>query len=282
MRTLIFGSRGQLGRDLMPVFGAEGPVLGCDLPEVDIADAAQVREAVKDFRPDWIVNAAAYTDVEKAEENREAAFRVNELGARTVANASKDAGASIVYFSTDFVFDGASDVPYQPGDRAAPLNVYGASKAAGEAATRVANPRCLIIRTAWLFGPGGNNFVEKILRAAAERPELRVVEDEIGSPTHTLDLAEAALALVRAGVYGVYHAANSGFCSRFEFASAILSQADLDTPLSPCRSDSFPSKVRRPRFSALSSTLVEAVTGYAMRPWRDALSHYLKRRGETA
>lgn len=278
MRTLIFGAKGQLGRDLSAVFRDCSEVAGHDLPELDIADVAAVRAAVDAFTPGIVINAAAYTDVDGAEDALEVAFRVNETGARNVAEAAAQIGAPVVFYSTDYVFNGAKRTPYLPEDPPAPLGVYARSKAAGEAATRAANPKHFIIRTAWLYGPGGNNFVEKMLRAAAVRPELKVVAEEIGSPTHTLDLAEATLALVRTQAYGVYHAVNAGSCSRFEFAKRIVALAGLTTPVTPCTAAEFPTKAPRPVYSVLSSEKLERVSGYRLRPWEEALEHYIRRR----
>ena len=276
MRTIIFGGKGQLGRDLLITFGEEGPVLGLDLPELDIADADAVREAVAGFGPDLVVNAAAYTDVEKAEDDRAGAFRTNEEGAGVIARAAGE--LPVVYFSTDFVFDGRKTEPYEPEDAIAPLGVYAESKAAGEAAVRAANPRHFILRTAWLYGPGGNHFVEKILRAAAKYPELQVVENEVGSPTHTWDLAEATVALSKGEAFGTYHAVNAGACSRYEFAQVILALGGMKTPVRPCDASVYPSKARRPAYSVLSTEKLEKASGYRMRPWREALDAYFERR----
>ena len=251
---------------------------GVDLPEVDIAREDAVRDTVEAFHPDLIVNAAAYTDVERAETERDAAFRVNETGAACVARAAAQAGIPIVYYSTDYVFDGAKRTPYDPEDAPAPLCVYAQSKEAGERATRAATPQHWIIRTAWLYGLGGNHFVEKILRAAAARPILRVVEDEVGSPTFVDDLVEATAVLCGTGPYGVFHAVNSGACSRWEFAKAIVELAGLATTVESCASSEFPTVARRPSYSVLSNAKLEADTGHRMRPWRDALEDYLKRR----
>jgi dTDP-4-dehydrorhamnose reductase len=278
MRALIFGSRGQLGKDLVRLLQAEGEILAMDLPELDICNGTQVKSAVERFSPTVVINAAAYTNVEGAEDHAEDAYRVNEIGAGVVAGAAADVGIPVVYYSTDFVFDGTKNAPYEVGDAVTPLSVYGKSKAAGESAVRAAAERHFIIRTAWLYGPGGNNFVEKMLRAASERPELRVVDDEVGSPTHTWDLAEATLALIAGQAYGTYHAVNAGACSRFEFAKTILQESGMGTPVYPCKSGDYPVKARRPACSVLSNERLESVTGYKMRPWREALRHYLQRR----
>ncbi|MBX3177286.1 MAG: dTDP-4-dehydrorhamnose reductase [Candidatus Hydrogenedentes bacterium] len=281
MRTLIFGCRGQLGRDLLRVFERAGEAQGHDLPELDIADEVALQPIVEQFGPDLLINAAAYTNVDGAEDDMAGAFLSNETGARNVAELAAHHNIPVVYFSTDYVFDGTKRTPYTPSDPLAPLGVYGKSKAAGEHATAVANPRHFILRTAWLYGPGGNNFVEKVLQAAASRPELKVVEDEVGSPTHTLDLAEATLALARTHAYGIYHAVNRGACSRYEFARAFLEMGGVHTPVRPCASAEYPSRAERPLYSVLDPSALEAASGYSMRPWREALAHYLERRNGT-
>jgi len=282
MRTLVFGAKGQLGRELLTAFAADGQTLGLDLPEADIADEASIFPRVKAFGPDLVVNAAAFTDVETAEDNLNAAFRVNETGARSVADCAHRFGVPVVYYSTDFVFDGRKNTPYAPQDPATPLSVYGRSKLAGEKATRAANPRHYILRTAWLYGPGGNNFVEKMLALAAQRPTLKIVTDEVGSPTHTWDLCQATRALAKSGRYGVYHAANTGAVSRFDFARAVFDIAGIGIDLQPCLGAAFPAKARRPAHAPLDSSALTTACGYTMRPWREALEHYFQRRTESA
>lgn len=278
MRALIFGAKGQLGRDLLQVFRSAGEVEGHDLPELSITDQQACFDVVKRFSPTIIVNAAAYTDVEGAESDLQQAFLVNEAGARMVAETAAYYQVPVVYFSTDFVFDGTKGSSYLPEDSENPLSVYGKSKLAGEFATRKANPHHFIIRTAWLYGPGGNNFVEKILRAAETRPLLQVVDDEFGSPTHTLDLAEVSFYLARTQHYGTYHAVNRGVCSRYEFAQEILRAAGKKTSVEPAKAAQFPGKAPRPAHSALDPSRIEEATGHSMRPWQTALQEYMARR----
>ncbi|MFO7775221.1 MAG: dTDP-4-dehydrorhamnose reductase [Candidatus Hydrogenedentota bacterium] len=279
MKTLVFGAKGQLGRDITRVFGREGECVGADLPEVDIAEPEAAEKIAREVQPEFVINAAAYTDVESAEDDPDAAWRVNVEGARRVAEAALAVEAAVVYISTDFVFDGRKECPYEPDDPPGPLSVYAGSKAAGEQATIEANPRHFVVRTAWLFGPGGNNFAEKMLSLAETRSELRVVNDEIGCPTHSWDLAEALQALAPVDRYGIYHAVNAGSCSRFAFAQAIFRNAGLEVKVHPCSADEYPTKAARPRYSVLNPALLEEITGYRFRPWEDALRHYLQRRG---
>jgi len=278
MRTLVLGAKGQLGRDLMQRLSYEGETVGFDLPELDITNPEHVADAIHEMHPDAIVNAAAFTDVEAAEDQEEAAFAINEVGAGRVADTADLLNVPVVYYSTDFVFAGDSASPYEPDDACGPLSVYGRSKAAGERATRAANQRHFVIRTAWLYGPGGNNFVEKILRLAQTTPALTVVDDEVGSPTHTADLAEATAALLNTHSYGTYHAVNDGSCGRREFAQAILETAGIALPVQGCSSAQFPMKAQRPRYSVLSNDKLQQVTGCVMPHWRDALKLYMQRR----
>jgi dTDP-4-dehydrorhamnose reductase len=275
MRTFIFGCKGQLGRELLTRFQREGFVAGADLPDIDITDAAAVQRVLDAFRADLVINAAAYTDVERAEDEVGKAFAVNETGAGVVARVADGLGLPVIYYSTDYVFDGAKAAPYEPEDAVCPMSVYARSKAGGERAVVAANRRHLIIRTAWLYGPGGNNFVEKILCAAAARPELKVVRDEIGSPTCTRDLAEATAALALTGAAGIFHAVNAGGCSRYEFAAEIVRAAGYATPVLPVPSSEFPTKARRPSYSVLSNAKLEAATGLRMPHWREALGDYI-------
>lgn len=280
MRTAILGAKGQLGRDLMQVFGKTGEVEGFDLPELDVAEPGAVAAALELFRPEFIVNAAAFTNVEGAEDDPEGAYHGNETGARRAAEAARDLGAHLILISTDFVFDGKKREPYLPDDPAGSLSVYGQSKRAGEMATLNVLPQAAILRTAWLYGPGGNNFPEKIIAAAQSRPELTVVSDEIGSPTHTWDLAEAVHAAARVNLSGIHHAVNRGQCTRDEFAREILRLAGLNVPVKPCGSDAFPTKAARPKYSVLSVDSFEKATGHTMRDWQPALEHYIARRAK--
>ncbi len=278
MRILLLGAKGQLGRDLSLALGQGHAIAAHDVDTIDIADGPALGRLADSFGPDLVINAAAYTNVEKAEEEIDAAFRVNETGAGIVAAMAARRSAPVVLFSTDYVFGGNKRTPYEPDDPVAPIGVYARSKEAGERATRAANPRHYILRTAWLYGPGGNHFVEKILQAAQDRPSLKVVNDEVGSPSHTEDLAQATVSLMTTGAFGTYHAVNSGACSRYEFALEILRQAGLSTPVTPCASSEFPTKAERPLYSVLSNARLEAATGMRMRPWQEALERYFQRR----
>ncbi len=278
MRTLIYGAKGQLGKDLVALFSDHGEVRGEDLPELDISDESAVMEIAEAFRPELVINAAGYTDVEGAEDDSENAFRVNETGARYVARAATAMRCPVVYYSTDYVFGGSKSTPYEPGDTIAPIGVYARSKYAGEQATQEECSDHFILRTSWLYGPGGNNFVEKIIRAAQTRPELKVVDDEFGAPTYTWSLAEATWALVQTEAYGLYHLVNEGSCSRYEFAKEILHRADIQTPIHRCASDEFPTKAERPLYSVLSNQKLIDACAYIPPHWKTALDQYFQNR----
>lgn len=279
MRILIYGANGQLGRDLLLVFAELGDVCGAARPQIDICDAAAVLSLTREYEPDVIINAAAFTNVEGAEDHEQEAFRVNEGGARNVAQAAAACNVPIVHYSTDYVFGGTKTTPYEVEDETAPIGVYARSKYAGEVAVRETTQKHYIIRTSWLYGPGGNNFVEKMIRAAQSRPELRVVDDEIGCPTHTWDVAVATKHLVQSGKYGTYHVANTGQCSRYEQAKEILRLAGIETPVHPCKSSEFPTKAERPLYSVMSNAALTAATGYTPPHWKTALAAYMERRG---
>ncbi|MBN1192415.1 MAG: dTDP-4-dehydrorhamnose reductase, partial [Coriobacteriia bacterium] len=266
-RFLIAGSGGMLGTALQAVLSRRG--IGFVAPlesEFDITDEAAAVEHAQRFVADLgsgergvLVNAAAYTDVERAEDDRDTAFRVNEHGARVLARAARDAGLGFVHVSTDFVFSGAKDGAYVETDEPDPLSVYGASKLAGESAVVGAYPESLIVRTAWVYGPSRSNFPSKILSIAREREQLSVVSDEIGSPTFAPDLATGIVGLVDANASGLYHLAGAGRCSRFELAAEVLRLAGLERELIPVGADAFPTRATRPRNSVLDCSKAAAL-----------------------
>lgn len=285
MRVLVTGARGMLGQALTPRLAARHETLGCDIAEFDITDAAVTRAAIAAFAPNVVVHCAAMTQVDRCESEADLAFRVNGEGTRHVAEAAAAAGAGLIYLSTDFVFDGAKPEPYLEDDPPAPISVYGASKLAGETAARAAGGAHAIVRTSWVFGPGGPNFVETMLRLAARRrenpasPPLRVVGDQVGAPTYTLDLADALVALVGSGRTGIFHVTNSGSCSWHEYACTVLRMAGQgDTPVERISSAEWSAPARRPAQSRLANA-AWARAGFApLRSWQDALAHYLAHR----
>jgi dTDP-4-dehydrorhamnose reductase len=264
-----------LGHDLMKVL--EGDVRGLDLPEIDITDLGSVRKALLTLKPRVIINAAAYTDVDGCESNVEQAMAVNGEGVGLLALTAREIKAKLVQLSTDYVFDGGKGAPYNEDDPYGPLSIYGESKLAGEL-NAVLAPEQLIVRTQWLYGIHGKNFVETMLRLAGERSELAVVDDQIGSPTFTLDLAMAIRGLLDKGCSGTYHAANSGFCSWNEFAKAIFEEEGVKVTVNSMTTAELNRPARRPLYSTLDCGKLERDTGFKPRHWREALKEYLELR----
>jgi dTDP-4-dehydrorhamnose reductase len=257
VRTIVTGAGGMLGQDVVRVSGG----LALTHADLDIADRDAVRDAIGPG--DLVFNCAAWTDVDGAEEHEEEATRVNGDGARNVAEAA----GTVVYVSSDYVFDGSKREPYVESDPVAPLSAYGRSKLAGERATAEANPRHFVVRSSWLFGPGGKNFVETMLRLG---PEVRVVNDQVGCPTFTGHLAEALVRLAGTDDHGLHHIAASGSCSWFEFAREIFARAGVDTRVEPCTTAEFPRPAPRPAYSVLASE-----RGHRLPSWREGLEAYL-------
>lgn len=274
MRVLILGARGMLGQALAEVF-ADQRTVAWDREELDITDAAAVREKIGGGKWDVVINAAAYTAVDEAERQSEAAFAVNADGVRNVAEAAKSAGATIVHYSTDYVFPGDSLDSYAEDARPGPaVNVYGESKLAGEQVLQEVARKYFLVRTAWLYGSGGKNFVDTMLRLGKElgaSDPLRVVIDQHGSPTYTKDVAQATRALLlESYTPGVYHAVNSGTTTWYDLAREIFRLAGLEAPVAPVPSEAYPRPARRPAWSVLQNT-----RGPKLRPWPEALHDYL-------
>lgn len=278
-KMLVVGANGMLGRALMEACARGGDVEGADLPELDITDAAATRRFVEAARPAIVVNAAAMTDVDGCEADPGAAFAVNARGAGTVAGACRAAGARLIHVSTDYVFDGLKGSPYAEDDPVNPASVYGRSKRDGEEAVRRAGADFLIVRTSWMFGAHGKNFVDTILRAAETRREIEVVGDQRGRPTYARDLAGALCGLAAARRAGVIHVANSGVCSWFDYARAILEIAGIGgVAVREITSDRLNRAAPRPPCSALDCGRYAAFAGAPMRHWREAVAEYLVER----
>jgi dTDP-4-dehydrorhamnose reductase len=275
MRVAVVGAGGQLGRVLLETFPGAVPLTRSDFDLVDREGALRAIEAV---RPDLVVNAAAYVDVNAAERDPATAFSVNALGARWVAQAAERAGAGVLYFSSDYVFAGDGGAPYLEWAEPRPLSVYGRSKRAGELETLGATSRAWVVRTSWVFGDAARGFVNAIRRLAAQGRELTVVADEVGGPTYAADLADAVRRLVEHDAPGLYHLANEGECSRFEWASAIVELTGSSSAVRPTTSAEFgranPGQAPRPAHSTLANTAAAAL-GVRLRPWREALTEHL-------
>ena len=261
-----------LGRDVAAAAERAGhEVVALARAQLDIADPKAVQTAIADARPDAVVNCAAWTDVDGAEEHEDQATRVNGDGAGHLAAAAP----YLVHVSSDYVFDGQGTEPYRENDPVGPLGAYGRSKLAGERAVQNADPGHAIVRSSWLFGAGGRNFVDTMLRLGAERDELRVVDDQIGCPTFTGHLAGALVTIAENRTKGILHVAGGGACSWFELAQATLQEQHITTRIEPCTTAEFPRPAPRPAYSVLASTRPEAPT---LPPWRDGLRAYLRER----
>ena len=276
MRITLFGASGLLGKALMHETG-EDEILGFGSSDGDIRDEKRVLELLEQSRPDWTILAAAYTDVDGCETNRDLAFDVNLRGAANVARAARQCGSRMLFLSTDYVFDGTKTTPYSTSDARAPRSVYGQSKADAEVELKQILPDCCIVRTSWLFGTGGKCFPDTILNLAENRPQLEVVGDQRGSPTYVVDLARAIIQLCRKNAAGIVHATNRGECSWHELASAIITDSKLTTLVRETTSDKFPRPAPRPKYSVLSPESLQKY-GVVMPEWRDALRRYLAER----
>ena len=283
LNILITGANGQLGRSLQRLGGVSPHNYICtDVAELDITDAGAVLRAVREHRIDVIVNCAAYTDVEKAEEAEARADLLNHKAAGNLAAAAKETGATLFHVSTDYVFDGTAHTPYTEDVTPSPLGAYGRTKLAGERAVMASGCRYLIFRTAWLYSEYGNNFLKTMLRLTAERPELNVVFDQVGSPTYAGDLAIALFSIIEGGLYegreGVYHFSNEGVCSWYDFAVEIARAAGHDAcVIHPCHSDEFPSKVKRPAYSVLDKSKIKQTFGLDIPHWRESMEYCIGR-----
>jgi dTDP-4-dehydrorhamnose reductase len=276
MRITIFGATGLLGKALAQEW-IEDEVTGFGSADGDIRNNKEVSGLVGQSRPDWIILAAAYTNVDGCENNRDLAFDVNCRGAVNVAHAAKRHGARLLFLSTDYVFDGTKTTPYQTDDPRAPRNVYGQSKAEAEVQLSTVLPESCIVRTSWLFGTGGKCFPDTILKSAASRPQIEVVGDQRGSPTYTVDLARAIIKLCRKSASGIVHATNRGECSWYEFAGAIVISARLSTAVLETTSDKLIRPAERPKYSVLAPASLEK-HGITMPDWQNALQRYMAER----
>lgn len=283
MKVLVTGASGQLGQDVVSVFQAQGhDVLGYDREQLDITDLEQAVKIVGQYQPDVVIHCAAYTAVDAAESDVDGAYQVNAAGTRNMALAAEKAGAKLVYISTDYVFDGTAEQPYHEYDNTNPQSIYGKSKRAGEVLTQTLSSRYFIVRTSWVYGLHGNNFVKTMLKLGQEKPHLQVVNDQKGSPTYTVDLARFLVELLQTEKYGVYHASNSGSCTWYEFTQAIfqdaveLLDAKIKATLEPCSTEQFPRPAARPRNSVMEHIAIRTNELHDLRDWREALRDFLK------
>ena len=270
-KILVTGANGMLGQDLCPILEDEGyDVVETDVHNLDITNSETVNDVLKKENPDFVIHCAAYTNVDKAEEDVETARLINTKGTENIAKACAKTGAAMVYISTDYVFDGNSTKPYLPTDKTAPLNNYGMTKWEGEEAVRKYCKKHFIVRTSWLYGIHGKNFVETMI-SLSDKPELKVVDDQIGCPTWTIELANGIVKLLETEDYGTCHICGSGKTSWYGFAKEIFEKMNLKVNLKPCKTDEFPRPAKRPHYSVMDNNGI-------CRNWKSALKDYLKLR----
>jgi dTDP-4-dehydrorhamnose reductase len=278
MRVTLFGASGLLGRELVRELSDNAlnseQLTALSSKDADLRDDVRVRDVIRDSRPDWVILSAAYTDVDGCESKPDLAFAVNCEGAVNVAEAAREAGSRLLFLSTDYVFDGSKLSPYETSDARNPASVYGKSKARAEERLLEILPEVCIVRTSWLFGHGGKCFPATIMKLAATRPEISVVNDQRGSPTFTRDLASALVQLCRAFARGIVHVTNSGNCTWYDFAGEIVCASGLATTVKPVSTAEFPRPARRPAYSVLSPRSLHAYNVH-MPEWQDSLRRYL-------
>jgi dTDP-4-dehydrorhamnose reductase len=276
MKVVVTGAAGQLGQDvLLELERKNHQAFGVDRLQLDITNEEGVLAFISKVKPDVILHCAAYTNVDAAEENEDAAYQVNAAGTENLAKAAKLNGSKVMYISTDYVFDGTANEPYEVDEPTQPLGAYGRTKLAGEQLLQKHLDEFFIVRTAWVFGVYGNNFVKTMIRLGKERGEVGVVHDQVGSPTYTVDLAKFMVELMETDKYGIYHATNSGVCSWYEFAVEIFKQANMNVTVNPLTSDQFPRPAARPKYSVLSKKMIEQQGLKPLRDWKEALAAYL-------
>ena len=290
MKILITGSKGQLGSQIIHMINKGKSEIGeisseykvaevvdVDVEDLDITNLKVVQNFVYKFKPDVIINAAAYTNVDACESNEDIAFKVNALGPRNLAIAAEEVGAKIIHISTDYVFKGEGNVPYREYDLTNPASVYGKSKLAGENFVRELSRRYFIVRTSWLYGYNGNNFVKTILKAGKEKGHLDVVNDQRGNPTNAEDLSHHILKLALSEGYGTYHCTATGECSWYDFACKIIECAGIKCTVSPMTSAQLTRAAKRPSYSSLDNMMLRCTVGDEMREWQEALKMFIER-----
>lgn len=283
MRILVTGAEGQLGNDVVLIFLQAGhTVTACNRSFLDISNLENCYLRLREFKPDVVIHCAAYTAVDQAEQEVDAAYNINAVGTRNMVLASEMVNSKFCYISTDYVFDGMSNTPYHEYDNTNPQSIYGKSKRAGEVLVQSMASKYYIVRTSWLYGLHGNNFVKTMLRMGEKQKKLNVVNDQVGSPTYSVDLARFLLELVQTEKYGIYHASNTESCSWFEFAEAIFEELSIKlnkkycVQINPCTTEEFPRLAHRPRNSVLDHLSIRTNGLNDLRSWREGLQHFLQ------
>lgn len=279
MKILVTGVNGQLGYDIVKECKERNiEVVGVDVSEMDITDAKKVEDVIKEGNYDAIIHCAAWTAVDLAEEKKEACYKVNVEGTKNIASICKDKNIKLMYFSTDYVFSGEGNTPWNEYDKRTPLNYYGQTKYESELIVEEVEKH-FIVRTSWVFGVNGNNFIKTMLKLGQTKSEISVVNDQVGSPTYTYDMAKLCVEMIQSDKYGIYHVSNEGECSWYEFAKEILGYLDKEIVVNPVTSDEFPSKAKRPKNSRLNKSELEKNGFNRLPDWKDALNRYIKEIG---
>jgi len=277
MKVLVTGADGQLGYDVVKKLNELNiDNIGVDKEDFDLTNEKETKEFILDYGPDTIVHCAAYTDVDQAEVERDLCYKVNVEGTKHVAETAKELDTKMLYISTDYVFDGQGEEPFEVTDQPNPINYYGETKYLGEQEVQKLLDKYFIVRTSWIFGEHGDNFVKTMLKLGEERDEISVVADQYGSPTYTVDLAELIIEMVKTNKYDIYHATNEGFCSWYEFAKEIFKVSDIDIEINPVSSDEFETKAERPRNSRLSKNSFIDNKFDLLNEWNESLKQFLK------
>ncbi len=274
MKILVTGAKGQLGIDVVNHLSKSYEVIGLDKDDLDITNLESVLDCINEVNPDIIINCAAYTNVDGCEENQDLAYKINGIGARNLAIVSNKNDIKLLHISTDFVFDGETDGVYTEFDVTNPLSVYGKSKKAGEDFIKKMSSKYFIIRTAWLYGKNGNNFVKTMLRLAETNDTLKIVDDQVGTPTFTEDLVEVIAMVIKTEKYGTYHVSNDGKCSWYDFAKKIFEIANVDIKVLPITTEELARPAKRPKYSVMRNYMLELEFDYNIRSWEEGLKEY--------
>ena len=277
MKVLVTGVKGQLGYDVVKDLEKRGhQPIGVDRDEMDLMDNEAIRTFIMDLKPEAIIHCAAYTAVDKAEEEVETCYQINAEAVKVISECAKELDVKLIYISTDYVFDGTKEGEYVETDLPNPINVYGASKLKGEQYVQTLLEKYYIVRISWVFGVNGNNFIKTMRRLGSERDELNIIDDQVGSPTYTADLAPLLVDMMETDKYGIYHATNEETCSWYEFANEIFKQSGIEVKTNPITTDQYPTAAKRPMNSRMSKAKLKA-NGFNLLPtWQEALAHYLK------
>lgn len=277
MKVLVTGVKGQLGYDVVKDLEKRGhQPIGVDRDEMDLMDNEAIRTFIMNLKPEAIIHCAAYTAVDKAEEEVETCYQINAESVKVISECAKELDVKLIYISTDYVFDGTKEGEYVETDLPNPINVYGASKLKGEQYVQTLLEKYYIVRISWVFGVNGNNFIKTMRRLGSERDELNIINDQVGSPTYTADLARLLVDMMETDKYGIYHATNEETCSWYEFANEIFKQSGIEVKTNPITTDQYPTAAKRPMNSRMSKAKLKA-NGFNLLPtWQEALAHYLK------